>query len=297
MSYHKKVNMLTNFFAADSARMAFMTSLSLQRGFTRVVERSCIFESVVSLYATKQSEILQEFPFRVKFAGEKAIDVGGVSHDMFSAFFEAAYVKHFDGVSLLTPVVHSHTDMSALPTLGTIISHAYLISGILPVRIAFPSLTAMMLPRSGDLPVEVIIESFIDSPSCHDGIVFRDALKAVTEKQKSSSDVVRSALVSVLSRYGCRQFPQPSTFLKLIGEVGKFEFLRKPSSAIVDIHSGVPEQHLPFWDEMSSGSLYSIYKAQQVSPSKVLQLIKDVDTCNPNQERVFGYLKQFIGNM
>ncbi len=48
---------------------------------------------------------------------------------------------------------------------------------------------------------------------------------------------------------------------------------------------------------MSSGDLYSIYIAQQASPAKVLVLVEDLDTCNPNQERVFGYLQQFIGNM
>ena len=282
--------------SANSARVTFMMSLSFKHGTARAIDRSCVFESVLDLYATKKCELLEEYPFRVRFVGEKAIDVGRVSRDMFSAFYEAAYVKLFDGVSLLTPVVHPHMDMSVLPILGTIISHAYLVSGILPIRIAFPCLAAMILPGAGDLPDEVITEVFVQSLSFHDANVFRDALKAVRANEATFSESMKSALVSVLSRFGCRELPTPTRFMKLIVEVGKYEFLRKPASAIIEIHSGIPDQHLPFWSQQKGGDLYSIYKAQQVS-SKVLQLIEDIDTCNPNQERVFGYLKQFIGDI
>ena len=43
-----------------------------------------------------------EYPFRVRFMNEKAIDVGGVSQDMFAAFYEQAYLKVLDGNNLLT---------------------------------------------------------------------------------------------------------------------------------------------------------------------------------------------------
>ena len=48
---------------------------------------------------------------------------------------------------------------------------------------------------------------------------------------------------------------------------------------------------------MSIGDLYAIYTALQVSPAKVLALLEDVSLANPNQDRVFGYLQQYIGNM
>ena len=49
---------------------------------------------------------------------------------------------------------------------------------------------------------------------------------------------------------------------------------------------------------MTVRDLYSICKAIHGSPAKVLALLDD-DVClgNENQERVYGYLQQYIGNM
>ena len=59
--------------------------------------------------------------------------------------WKVAYQNVFDGGSLLTPLVSSDIDMSVRPTIGTIISHRYLACGFIPVRIAFPSLAAILL--------------------------------------------------------------------------------------------------------------------------------------------------------
>lgn len=57
---------------------------------------------------------------------------------MFSAFWDDAYVRVFDGGSVLVPAVYPHVDMTVLPVLGTILSHGFLSSGFLPIRLAFP---------------------------------------------------------------------------------------------------------------------------------------------------------------
>ncbi len=225
-----------------------MESLSLNHGKAHIVDRSNVYEDVINLYTTKRDEILAEFPFRTKFAGERAID-GGVTRDMFSAFFEIAYTKLFDGASQLTPLDYPNLDAPPLSILGTIISHAYLVTGILPVKVAFPTLAAMILPNAGCLPEEILIESFIDSLSLLDASVLRDAMRAVTAGAKSFPTSTRS-LIAVLSRYGVREFPNPSSFVKLIAGVAKYQFLRKPASANAEVQSGIPHQHLPadkFW--------------------------------------------------
>ena len=81
------------------------------------------------------------------FVGEKGIDLGGVCRDAFTAFFDVAYRKYFDGLTLVRPAIHPGTDTMALGTLGCIVSHAYLTSGILPVRVAFLCLAQVLLPH------------------------------------------------------------------------------------------------------------------------------------------------------
>ena len=284
--------------AADCSRLAFVESLSLGHGETHVVNRASVFDDVIMLYTTQLQKILLEYPFRTAFAGEKAIDFGGVTRDVFSAFFEEAYIRLFDGSSLLTPADFPNVEMPPLATLGAIISHAYMMTGGLPVKVAFPALAAMLLLDPGTIPEDILTGSFVDSLSCVDANTFREAMIAVKAGARSFSTTMQSDLVTVLSRFGVREIPNPTTLKKLLIGVAKYHFLRKPASAIAEISSGIPEIHLPFWRQMQAVELHSIYKALQASPKKVLAMLDDeVVTMNPNEERVLSYLEQFIGNM
>ena len=131
---------------------------------------------------------------RVKFVDEKAIDVGGVSREMFSAFFEEAYVKLFDGLSTVVPIDFPNFSSSPLPILGTVISHAYIVAGILPVKIAYPSLCGMLLRNAICLPDEVLIQAFVESLNCHEAGILKSASSAV----KSGLDVFPEEMLSGL---------------------------------------------------------------------------------------------------
>ena len=72
--------------------------------------------------------------------------------------------------------------------------------------------------------------------------------------------------------------------------IAKHHFPRKPAYFISEMRAAVPAQHIPFWNLLS----YDIYIAQQASAGKVLALIEDPQTSNPNKERVYGYLQQFL---
>ena len=58
--------------------------------------------------------------------------------------WEEAYLKKFDGESLLVPAIHPNTDMASFPILGTVLAHGFMVCGYLPVRIAFPVLAAAL---------------------------------------------------------------------------------------------------------------------------------------------------------
>ena len=102
----------------------------------------------------------------MRFEGEEGVDIGGLTQEAFLAFWAEAYERHFDNFSLLAPSMHGSMDTSSLPALDLIISSGYLICGILPVRIAFPTLLAVLLPRFTDIPADILLEMFKNSVSC-----------------------------------------------------------------------------------------------------------------------------------
>ena len=284
-------------FSASQDRVAFMLSLNLSHGLPHLIERNDVFTSVMAMYQEKLPDILQEYPFRIRFKGEMAVDVGGVARDMYSAFFEEAYKYHFDGNTLLSPIVHPEMDTSLISTMGSIISHAYMVAGVLPVRIAFPSLSRCLLGSTVSVSSSILVEALIDSLSPHEAIIVKKASDEVQQQISTFSSDVISGLLSVLSRFNVRTIPMPSKFKQIIVQIASYEFLSKPSAALTIMNSGVPEEHKPFWEGLGIATLFSIYQAQSASTSTVLKMVEGAVGGNSNEERVLGYLRQFIGNM
>ena len=140
-----------------------MNSIDTIEGDNTVVTRSNIFSDVLTLY---QGGFVQQYPIIVEFKDEKAVDCGGVSRDMYSSFWEQAYLKLFDGDKVLTPLLHSSE--SDFNLLGKVISHGYMVSGHLPVRIALPALMMMILGPLTRIPSEILIDAFLEFVSSNE---------------------------------------------------------------------------------------------------------------------------------
>ena len=276
--------------------MKFVCSLSLKEGVSHEVERVNIYSSVMTLFTMNREVILQEYPLQIGFRGERAVDVGGVSREFFSAFYDAVYAKYCDGVSLLYPVVNPHVKTSELKTLGLVISCGYLLSAVLPVRIAFPTLAAILLAKSHDLPDHVMVDSFAGILSAHDSAVIQSACRKV-EFKEPFSESLETNLLTVFSCFDCRQAPSVGTFSHVVRDISNYLFLRKPCAFINDVRAGIPSVHQRFWKAMRCRDLYDLYRSMQASTAKVLSMLSELSPSTPKEEVVLSYLRQYIGNM
>ena len=170
----------------------------------------------------------------------------------------------------------------------------YLIAGILPANIAFPTLAMMLLGPGTNVFTDMLNEAFLDFISNTEKQTFKFALGI--DKQSSFSNSLTSELISVLNRYGCRTLPTRQNLERLIIEVANFEFCVKPLAAILLVHCGIPPEHKCFWSNKSVTDLFRIVVALVATPHKVLHSLQAVLTSS-TQERVFGYLCQMIGDM
>ena len=128
-------------YVVDEMREKYMfddTTMDTHQGLERYVHRESIYDDVMAMYKDDLPAMLKEFPFRIKYVDERAVDTGGVCRDMYSYFWEKAYVRHFDGEKLLDPAIHPNTDMAAFTNLGTVLVHGFMVCGFVPVRLAFP---------------------------------------------------------------------------------------------------------------------------------------------------------------
>ena len=234
-----------------------------------------------------------EYPFNVEFIGENGVDAGGLSRDMLSAFWENAYRNLFDGGSLLSPAMHPTCDVESFPTIGRILSHGYLVTGFLPVRIAFPTLASILMGSSVTVPDRILSRTFESSISCHEASIVRDAL-SVKEDRFSSS--LSSRLISLFGRYGCREVPTPERLSQIMVKITHYEYQIKPLAGITAIRSGIPIEHLTLWNQFTVEKLYSLVAAMGADPSKVIEALFS-ETKSEAEERVFTYVQQFIVSM
>ena len=71
--------------------------------------------------------------------------------------------------------MHASVNTATFSIFGSIISHAYLVAGTFPDRIAFPVLAAALLGPSTVIPDPVLEESYVHSLSAHEAAILRDA--------------------------------------------------------------------------------------------------------------------------
>ena len=212
---------------------------------------------------------------------------------MFSAFWTDAYTRLFEGAKTLIPMVQPGVDIATFSTLGKILSHGYLASSFLPVRIALPSLVSMLLGPSAIIPPSIVIESFSEYVS----EVERHKLKTALGTSLPFESSLVEDIIGILSRFGCRQIPNHLNLAKLIEDVARYEFCIKPAAALALIHSGIPHNHKPFWQRKSAHDMHDSFYAMTVTPTKVLSLLEFSTPNNENESRIFGYLTTMIGNM
>ncbi|XP_019855498.1 PREDICTED: uncharacterized protein LOC109584256 [Amphimedon queenslandica] len=226
--------------------MKFVSSCAAVIG-PHTIKHITLFEDLLKLYNTN-SEIVQKYPLQMDYFGENAVDLGGVSRDVMSAFWQLAYQKLFDGSKLLVPVISPHVDLSLLPTIGKISSHGYLCTGFLPIQISFPSLAAMLLGPNIDVESRVLMDFFLDYVSDVDWRVLHGAVQIAAQTSTSTfpSDV-QEQLLTVLGNYGCRQLMSPSNLSQLLANIARFIFLISLMMAYSMIYSGIPSEHQDLW--------------------------------------------------
>ena len=283
--------------AVELMRESFMMdALDTHQGYPRAIKRANVYDDVIEMYQENMINVMQEYPFRIQYQNERAVDTGGVCRDMFSAFWEEAYIKNFDGETLLVPAIHPNTDMAIFPILGTILSHGFMVCGYLPVRIAFPVIAAALCGPGVKIPDEILLDSFTDYLATYESSLLRNSIAQSKQKVPFSSRA-QAQLINILSKLGCTEIPSPSNIKRLVISVANHLFLGKPLGALYALNSGVPVPYNSFWKRFSVGQLFDLYKALNATTSSVLRLIEEPIDLNSAEERVFGYLLSFIGNM
>ena len=245
-----------------------------------VVECRNLYENVQVLFSDQK--VLEEFLLCIKLANEPAFDTGGVCRNLFSGFWEEAYLRFFDGSSLVTPIVQANVDMVSLSMLGRILSHGFWLLVTYQFKYtAFPILACILKGPAIDIPPQIMVQTFAESLCLHETSIVKEAL------EKSDAGTfpcqLMTDLTTLLSRYGSRIRPSPATLKCQLCDIAKYGQQIKPMAAIYTMNNGIPSCKKPFWESFSVDELYSLYLSLSATPTKVLSILVEPLQENSNQ--------------
>ena len=266
-----------------------MKEINSVLGMEHIIDRADLYKNVLDLY--RDGGIVDECPIYIKYKDEAAIDGGGVQRDMLSGFWEVAYKKLFEGSSLLTPMVHPQIDLTLFPILGRILSHGYLVTGFLPIRIALPTLLSILLGPPVEIRKDILTDALLDFVTDNERKIIKEALALDVDSFPPS---IMQNLLGILANFGCRSPPKPSTLANIIEQVARYEFIVKPAAGIGLINTGIPNKHRNFWTKLSAEGVKKVYDDLTISSEKVLNLLLFPQSCTPQEERVSGYLRTLV---
>ena len=113
--------------------------------------------------------------------------------------------------------------------------------GYLPVQIAFPIITAVLLGLETVISDEIYLESLIDYISTHNSTVLHEAIKEFTS-------TMASVTLAILSQLGYTEIPTPANIKYLLTTAAQHQFKIKILGNLFSMSSGVPGVYQPFWN-------------------------------------------------
>ncbi len=229
-----------------------------------LIRRDDLLDNVLAWY--QNDDLLTEYPLGVRFFSERALDHGGVSCDMVSAFWEVSYKNLFDGGNLLSPNVERCVNFPVLRTIGRVLSHGYLATGVLPVRIAFPCLAYMLKGLNISIPKDILLSTLVDSISSYECVILKQALSC--ENMRYDTETL-DKLLGILSKFNSTRVPQPHCLKEILVDIATYQFQNKPFAAMSAVSQGALDIHKPFWNQYDVGKLHNLYVSLTVlSPQR-----------------------------
>ncbi len=267
----------------------------VREGKQHSIYRSSIIRDVLALHGTEAA--CSEYPFQVKFMDEPGLDFGGVTRDMYCAFWASAYESHFDGSNVLVPLMQAGMEQTTFVQFGRVLAHGFLTCQMLPIRIAFPTLACSLISTSVAISDRILLTTFLDFLAPYEGEIISEALTEADHPDVKDFSQ-KSAVESILGRFGARKLPSKGNLRNLIRDIAELLFVIQPLPACHLMHSGIPPKHVEFWSSLTTDELYAMYQGMAVSAKRIANSFVEPSTySNPNEERVYGYLLQCIGNL
>ena len=269
-----------------------MDVLDKLSGVTNVwVHRETVMRDLLKTY-TNSREITQQL-VTFSFHEEVGMDLDGLKREAYSLFWKQALEDYFEGSSTFVPRVSPEIEESMMRTLGRIISHQYVLTGIFPIHINRAFMAATLCGRQA-VSDEDLLEAFLEYISENESQELKAIL--VQSDQGELSGESCEFLLDFFSDYQVTKRPLASNLKATLVQVAKNELLSKPAMAMDGMREGLRDGDFENLWNCSKDEVTKMYHMMQLTPQRVISMLAEEPSTHLNKSRskIFSYLKKYI---
>eukprot|EP00057_Strongylocentrotus_purpuratus_P008239 XP_011662713.1 PREDICTED: uncharacterized protein LOC105437616 [Strongylocentrotus purpuratus] len=261
---------------------------------TVVFHRSRLMEEMLEFY--KNASTVNK-RLKVIFDGEDGEDIGGLTREAFTSFWNAAHRVYFAGENVCLPFLPNHRmhkERENMVSLGRILSHTALLTKTFPSYIAKSVYIAIVF--NSDVNETCLLEDLKEYVTRPERRLISKALSDFDSMSPADVD----DLTQVFMACDFHAIPSKGEVRAQLLAIADLIFVQKPAPIYRLIRQGIPEEHiLTFWSQLSIDDISIILKAQKPTPRRVSAAINtgELDDLNNNQDRVLYFLRQYINSL
>lgn len=255
------------------------------------IHRDAIFDTVLSLYDDVMFCKCTNPSF--EFSGEEGEDLDGLTREIFSEFWNKAYIAYFEGAEgSYIPRTSPDVTEETMVLLGRVAAHGYVLCKIFPVRLC-KSFVIASICGADEVKEEDLLSSFLEFHTGFEREILHKALQA-TGDEKFSADLLEP-IMDILEPYNLRRVPTPALLKQQLVAIARCEFINKVSWALSGFNKGLDDCH-GIWEKTTKEEVESVFSDLVPSSSSVVALLKpeDESRMSTGKKEVFNYLKRFI---
>ena len=249
------------------------------------VGRLSVVDDLLKIYQERPHICNHEI--RVTFHGERGLDAGGLTRELYPLFWNSLQSSFFDGniekVPMVTP--RSETDYVVI---GKILSHGFVLTGFFPLYISVVC-ASYLLSGISNVSDDTLLHSFFNFLDLNEAKALQTCLseKRILEEEQDN-------IISLFARFNSTAVPTSTNLEQLTKNVAKYALLCQPYFALDKMRSGMLASHPSLWTQCNPVVASSLFIALMPSAIQVWEMVIEPEFNSSIEARVFDYFRRFI---
>ena len=248
--------------------MAALQRTVTQTAMPLAVRRNQVLQTVLDFYRGSPDLSLR---LRVQFEEERGHDLGGLTKDLFSAFWAEALQIYFKGENACVPFLSSsnrHLARDIFIPIGRLLEHMIRLTGTMPPQLCRSSILAMAGDHEAD--EALLLEDYLLHLPEAESVLLKQCLDTASWTEAQERRLLLFSTVHQL-----HSLARPENLRRSLINLAQVELLDSCATLLRMVYTGFSAEGKRFLGTLTPAGIRSLYASFDATPEKVAALIEN----------------------